>query len=229
MNAHDMIQTAALNPTRRWPLSLAALFLVVFMAAVVGGSALQGALGLPLRMGWLQQAAAVLSALAIAWACGEFRAQLGLFRPRPGWFWPTMLTGASITAVIALAGWLAGMAPARHGTEWFAYQAIAPGLGEELGLRGVLLSLLLVGLARRPLFARQPVWILLLASVPFALLHLLELSGIKLVVVFFFMLYAGMVLGALRLRFGSIWPPVIAHNLANVGSGVLDLVLLGQI
>jgi membrane protease YdiL (CAAX protease family) len=229
MTAHDMIETAALNPTRRWPLSLAALFLVVFVAAVVGGSALQGVLGLPLQMGWLQQIAAVLCALAFAWACGEFRAQLGLYRPRPGWLWPTMLTGVSITAVGAVAGWLAGIPAERQDAEWFIYQAIAPGLGEELGLRGVLLSLLLVGLARRPAFARQPVLILLLAALPFALLHLLELSGIKLVVIFFFTLYAGMVLGALRLRYGAIWPAVIAHNLANVGSGLLDLALLSRV
>ena len=201
---------------RRFALTLAMLFLVLYIAAVVAGSALQSALHLPLSMGWFQQIAATATAVLFAFALREPRAQLGLRRPTRGWLMTAILAGAAI----AIGGVLASRAlPPDHtqySLEYFVYEATAPGLGEEFGLRGPWLALVLVGAAQSRWLRRVPGWIVLgFAAVPFAALHILDSSGLKLVVLFGFTFFAGVVLQWARLRNNSVWTAVLAHNLAN--------------
>jgi len=214
---------------RRFALTLAVLFLVVYVAAVVAGSALQSALRLPLSMGWFQHIAATATAILFAFALREPRAQLGLRRPTSGWLITAILAGAAI----AIGGLLASRAlPPDHThytIEWFVYQATLPGLGEEFGLRGPWLALVLVGAAQSRWLRRVPGWIVLgFAAVPFAALHILDASGLKLVVLFGFTFFAGVVLQWARLRNNSIWTAVLAHNLANLVSGLVDLLMLAS-
>lgn len=66
----------------------------------------------------------------------------------------------------------ARIAPLSGGAELYAYEATMPGLAEELALRGVLLGLLNLALARRfRLFGAAFGWGVVLQAVPFAALH----------------------------------------------------------
>jgi membrane protease YdiL (CAAX protease family) len=78
--------------------------------------------------------------------------------------------------------------------------ALAPGVGEELVMRGVLLP----SLARR----LGPALAVYISAVAFAVIHF---DPYRLL----FTLVIGLVLGALRLRSGSLWPPIIAHVTLN--------------
>lgn len=103
----------------------------------------------------------------------EFRPLLGLrLPPRAAWAL-AIGVGLSITAVGLVAELIMGHQKAPYGLEYFAYQALAPGLGEELSLRGPWLALLAVGLARWRV-KDAAAWVLLLSALPFALLHVLE-------------------------------------------------------
>ena len=78
--------------------------------------------------------------------------------------------------------------------------ALAPGLGEELVMRGVLLPAFVAPLGR--------VGAVVTSAVLFAAIHLDPYR-------FLFTLAIGLVLGALRLRTGSLWPPIVAHVTLN--------------
>ncbi len=222
------IERNGLRTDRRWAPLLAPIALALCIGSLILGSELQRALKLPLVMGWGQQLAAGLMALLLAALLREFRPQLGLrWPPRAAWGQALGL-GLSIALVGLGVEVLSGPEPAPRGLEYFLYEATAPGLGEELSLRGPWLCLLAVGLARwRPPAAG--VWLLLLASLPFALLHVLEpMPLLKLSLILGYTLYAGIGLAWLRLSSGSIWPAVLAHNIANVANGLLSLWVLGQ-
>jgi uncharacterized protein len=208
---------------RRFAVLSAVAFLGLYVAAVVIGSAVQSALRLPLAMGWFQQLAGF--ALAIGWAraAGDSVALLGLRRPTVGW-WRTV---GLATGALVVGGWMASrLLPeetTRYTLEYFLYEASAPGLGEEFGLRGPWLALVLIGTAQHP---RGRTWpaaaILLIAALPFAALHLFSVSGLKLAVYGGFTLYAGLILQWVRLRHHSIWPAVAAHNLAKLLPAAVD-------
>ena len=78
--------------------------------------------------------------------------------------------------------------------------AVLPGLCEELVVRGVLLPSLV-----RPL---GPAGAVVSSALLFAAMHLDPYR-------FLFTLTVGLVLGVLRLRTGSLWPPVFAHVTLN--------------
>lgn len=80
--------------------------------------------------------------------------------------------------------------------------AVLPGVCEELVVRGVLLPSLAARLARAPWLA------VLLSALLFAAIHLDAYR-------FLFTFGLGLVFGFLRLRGGSLWPPVIAHASLN--------------
>lgn len=196
-------------------------FLLCF-AALVAGSIVQEALGLPWTMGWMQQVFAAVAALLLAAAAGQPRALLGLVAPRRGWIVATLAVSAAGVLVGEVSDLLTGSAPEPHGLEWFAYQATMPGVGEELFLRGLVLGALLVA-ARRGRAKRGRDWIAVVAAaVPFGLLHLFEHEGLDLLWRFTYTAFAGVLLGWLRVATGSLLPAVIAHNLINVGGGAAD-------
>jgi membrane protease YdiL (CAAX protease family) len=78
--------------------------------------------------------------------------------------------------------------------------ALAPGVGEELVMRGVLLPALVGPLG--------PVGAVAGSATLFAAIHLDPYR-------FLFTLAVGLVLGILRLRSGSLWPPILAHATLN--------------
>ncbi|MDT8999566.1 CPBP family glutamic-type intramembrane protease [Paucibacter sp. APW11] len=222
---HQWIQANELDPARRGALWQALLTVALAIAALIGGSIVQGMLKLPVVMGWGQQLAALLASVLIAWALGEPRALLGLRWPaRQAWL-HAVWVGLSITAV----GWVAERFlppdPAPLTIEYFLYEATMPGLGEEFSMRGAWLCLLVVGLSRFERLPGRAALALAISALPFAALHVLEVSGLQLVVIFLYTFYAAVALGWLRLSSASIWPAVLAHNVANVAGGVISLLL----
>jgi membrane protease YdiL (CAAX protease family) len=217
------IDLNGLDRSRRWPLAVALMSFIIYFAAVVLGSIVQPVIPLGWHMGWMQQAVSAIAILVLASLLGERNALLALRRPpNKAWIWATLI-GLSIAAMGALASQL--LLKPEHAlvdTEYLIYQATMPGLGEELGLRGLWLSLLLVGFAKWQKLD-VPAWaVLVMAAVPFAALHVLERAGRDLWLVASFTLYAGVVLGWLRASTASIWPAVLAHNIANLVSALLD-------
>lgn len=108
-----------------------------------------------------------------------------------------------------------------HSNELLLYEATMPGLDEELFFRGLLLALL------REVFpaasgARGLGWPLVVTSVAFAWLHVfhvdtnlqphVELAPLTLASLLLF----GALMVWLRERTGTLWWPVLVHNLGNV-------------
>ncbi len=204
---------------------LAVPLFALYFGGVVAGSVVQGMVWPGAHMGWLQQVGGIVAVVVGIALLRDRRTLLALVVPTRAWVVRAVLTGLSIAAAAALASAVIGDPPERHGLEYFAYQATMPGLSEELGFRGLVLGILLAALARPATTARIAV-ILVVAALPFAALHVLDQSGLSLVVLFAFTLYAGIVLGWLRLTTGSLVATIVAHNVANVAAGALDLVLL---
>ena len=80
---------------------------------------------------------------------------LGFRKPDGPWLRHSVLVGLLVAVNGSLAGYVGSFEPAPKSAEWFVYEAIAPGLGEEFGLRGVLLSLLAIALSQRDLFSKN--------------------------------------------------------------------------
>jgi len=217
----DWVEKNKLSFQCKRPLLLAIVFLFIYIAAVVIGSAIQDALQLGLSMGWFQQVFGLFAAIIFSLILREPRNLLGLNAPTKNWLVPTITIGLSITFLGHIVASVLLLEPSNVTPEYLLYQATAPGLGEEFGLRGPWIALLGIAVSRSKLLNTYPSFFLLLAAIPFALLHLLEMSGIKLICIFFFTLYAGVVLGWLRMHFSSIWPAVIAHNIANFSSSLV--------
>jgi membrane protease YdiL (CAAX protease family) len=173
-------------------------------------------------MGWFQQVGGILAVLLFALLLQDSSTILGLGVPRSPWLVRSVLVGLSITVLGGFAGLAVGDPVHRHGIEYFAYEATMPGIGEELGFRGVLLGCLIAGLARRDAPSARRWLVIVVAAIPFAALHLLERSGWQLAIMSGFTLYAGAALGWARLSTGSLLTAVLAHNVANVASGVID-------
>lgn len=195
---------------------------VAYVAAVIGGSVVQQIIAPGLAMGWFQQIGGLIAVSLVAMMLADRRAILGLEAPIGRWLAPAILCGLAITAIGTVTGLAMGDEPKWHGVEHFLYEATLPGLSEELGFRGLLLGTLLASFPGR---GRR--WALIgLAAVPFAALHLLESTGMEALMLAIYTFAAGMMLGRLRLATGSILPCIVAHNVANVGSGLVDHLLL---
>ena len=78
--------------------------------------------------------------------------------------------------------------------------AIGPGVLEEVVVRGLLLPSLVGRLG--------PAWAILASAFLFAAMHVDPYR-------FLFTFTIGLILGALRLRTGSLWPPIVAHVTLN--------------
>ncbi|RYG57719.1 MAG: CPBP family intramembrane metalloprotease [Alphaproteobacteria bacterium] len=204
---------------------LAIPFFALYFGGVVGGSVLQGMMLPGAHMGWGQQIGGLAAVvLGVALIRGR-RRLLALFGPERPWFTRTVLVGLSIAAADVATNYLINNQPQRHGLEYFAYQATMPGLSEELGFRGLVLGVLVAALGKRCKSTAQFAAILLVAAAPFAALHILERRGYQLILLFIFTLYAGFALGWLRVTTGSLFVAMLAHNLANVVSGLVDNLL----
>lgn len=226
-NAGQWIGLRDFRVVRRQPIALAVIGSTLYFAALVAGSAAQSALGVDWRWGWGQQLVSALVMLAFAAALGSPAKLLGLSLPHERWLLRSVLVGLGIAIVGTVAGTLIADQTPKPTPEYFAYQATLPGIGEELAFRGMLLGLLATAALQRgwPWAGGWP--LLLVAATPFALLHLLEHRGLDLAVLFGFTFFAGVALGWLRMTTASLLPAVVAHNLANVTSGLIELLVPG--
>ncbi|MEZ5945970.1 MAG: CPBP family glutamic-type intramembrane protease [Hyphomonas sp.] len=208
------------------PIVWAVLGFFVYFAGVVIGDIAQGVLAPPLSLGWGQQIFGALFVFGFAKLIGRSTGILALKEPTGLWpFWMVLVV-ILIVGASQLAGGMLGLSPEAHGVEYFAYQATMPGLSEELGFRGLLLGLLFCALRRHTQAGWAALLAVVLAALPFGALHLFEYSGREFLIVFTFTAFAGILLGGLRLVSGSLWPSILAHNVANVLIGVVDMVLL---
>jgi uncharacterized protein len=212
---------------RRWAIGLAILAFVLYFAAVVAGSELQDRVLPNLSMGWLQQVASALMAIGVATALGKPTQLLGLVRPEGQWIKVAIGVGISIALLGTLADWLTPTPSSTHDVEYFVYQATMPGIGEELGFRGLFLGLLTTAGVQQGWPRAGGFWLLATAALPFTLLHLLELDGMALLTMSIYTFYAAIALGWTRMVSGSIWPAVVAHNIANVAGGLVSLASAG--
>lgn len=198
----------------------------IYLGCVIGGSILQEVLGLPLEMGWGQQILSALAVLLVAAFLKERTAILAWQRPVTPWIRWSVLAGVAIALTGLVIGFAIGEQPRRHGVEYFVYEATLPGLAEELGFRGLLFGCLLAAFGARPK-SRLTVWVCAIAqALPFAALHGLEASGFRLLGLFVYTAFAGIVLALVRLKTGSLFPAIVGHNIANVTGGVINMILL---
>lgn len=198
----------------------------VYLGCVIGGSMLQKMLGLPFEMGWGQQILSALAVLIVAACLQERKAVLAWQTPRTPWIKLSLLAGVAIALTGLFVGLAIGEQPRSHGVEYFVYEATMPGLAEELGFRGLLFGCLLAAFGPQPK-SSVTVWSCVIAqALPFAALHGLEASGFRLLGLFLYTAFAGIVLALVRLKTGSLIPAIVGHNIANVIGGLIDLILL---
>lgn len=172
-------------------------------------------------------------------------ASLGLHRAGLR-LWPAAvlvpLTVVSLGGVVAVASGVAEWAPAGQAADFspllwpallvvnIVYAAVTVSLTEEIGWRGYLLPRLAVLGERRAMLlsgVMHGVW-----HLPVVLLTSSYLpAGNRAVVIPMFLACVtagGVLMGWLRLRTGSVWPPVLAHSAHNVAFAWLAGLLVGE-
>ncbi len=197
-----------------------------YFAVQLVGWKLQLAAGVPLVFPWVAKVAAAAAVLAVC-ATGRFGApslsEIGALRLPGRSAWPAML--AAILVAVFAAQWDPSL-PSRAGLERTLFEALIPGLDEELFLRGWLLA----ELAPRRDRARSSQLRAAIATVViFVTAHVLTFgpngtpaldlqpaSVLSLAVI-------GIACTGARMRSGSVWAAVLVHNLAN-----LSLVLFAR-
>lgn len=143
--------------------------------------------------------------------------QVGVRIPDPGWWRPVMGVVVGAVVVQAVTGPMGQLDPT---AETLAYQALIPGLDEELLFRGVLLVLLdraLVG--RRAMWGGHVGWGVPITTLLFGLVHGLALEpgfGVSVdpasIVATGFI---GAILVWVRVRTDSLLPAILLHNAIN--------------
>lgn len=211
---------------RKNPILWALIGCILYIAAVFGGSELQfSILKLPLNMGWMMQILSALVVVGIAFYLGHPKELLAWKLPENGWLMPTLIVVSSSLLLSIFMGYLYPEPSFPKGFEYFAYEATMPGVGEELGFRGLVLGLLLT-YAYQNNWSKKGYWIMfLLPSIPFGLLHVLEVTGTEAIVTFFYTGAIAIGLGWLRMKTGSLFTCVLAHNLINVVGTLLTLLI----
>jgi uncharacterized protein len=214
-----------LPQSREFALVAATVATIVMFVALVFGELLEIALNFRVDTGWLSHLFGIMAALGIASALGMPKQILGLVKPQGLW----MLASLGVGLVIALLGVIAGLFveqavnPPVLDIEYFIYVATMPGLSEELGFRGLILGLLLTWGSMKG-WKRGGGWpMLLVAALPFGLLHLFAYSLDSFIPVIIFTTFAGVLLGWVRMVTGSLWPAILSHNIANLVIGLINL------
>ena len=199
--------------------------LLFYWAVIVAGSETQRMIPLLAGLSWnwsgkVVTIAAVLLAIAVLpWVTRE---EAGLrLRLNPGSLVPALVCATLLCALSW--GVEAWMNDGRDlSAERLLYQALMPGIDEELFFRGLLLALLLRAFDERWSFLGAPVGpAALVVTFIFAAGHGLGVADgqIRFDALPFCMTGAlGFGLLWLRQRTGSVWPAILAHNLINVGN-----------
>ncbi|MCC9165255.1 CPBP family intramembrane glutamic endopeptidase [Pontibacter harenae] len=217
----------SLTTLRRKPILWAIISFVVYFASIVAGSVIQKALGLELEMGWGQQITSIIVALIFASFFKKPKELIGLSIPKKGkWLMMSMLTALFVITVSVIARMI-GNAPAELGSlEYYVYEATMPGLGEEIGLRGLVFGFMLYYAKQHKLSSKR-IWVLIfLQALPFGILHILQASGIEAVLIFASTSIAAIALAWLRAKAGSIVPCIIAHNIVNAFGSFIYYILV---
>ena len=201
-----------LTPGGGWALAVAA---GIYVAAT-------GVLALP-RLGFFAELSwnwqnklllALLIVLVVSLWPGISWRELGVRMPRRGWWVPVL----AITAVMLGVNRIGD--PPEFELETTLFQAVVPGLDEELLFRGLLLLVLHRALtAKRSLWRGEAGWEVPISCLLFALGHGLRLGpgwSVEIGVAgFLFAAVIGVVLVWLRIRWASLWPALLAHNGIN--------------
>lgn len=150
---------------------------------------------------------------------------VGVARPRRGWWIPIVVAFAGMVGLNLLGG-----PQFATDTETFLFQAVVPGLDEELLFRGVLLLVLhrtLTG--RRSMWRDEVGWEVPITCLLFGLVHGLHVvSGWELTfdpadIIVTGLL--GLLLTWIRIRWASLLPAVLAHNAINTAATVANAML----
>ncbi|AEF41228.1 CPBP family intramembrane glutamic endopeptidase [Hoyosella subflava] len=158
----------------------------------------------------------LLCALVSVWP--RVRTAVGFNRPTPYWWFPVAAITLGAFGLHLLVGPVA-VVPVT--TETFLFQAIVPGLDEELLFRGVLFGLLMLAVsAARDTWSPQTVLVVAATSLLFGIAHGVSVDHAFTVVVepgaIFFTGVTGAILGWVRVHTASIWPAILLHNGINL-------------
>lgn len=147
---------------------------------------------------------------------------VGLRRPRRGWWIPVL---AALTLGLGF-GLVANPETAVE-AETIAFQALLPGIDEELLYRGVMLAVIDQAIrARRNMWGGRVGWSVVITSAVFGLVHGLQVhaGGISFEPAYMIVTAAlGFAFAWLRIRWESLLPAVLAHNAWNVSFVVAPL------
>ncbi len=162
---------------------------------------------------WTGKLLAILASICWFRLTGLFREEVGLRLPTGSRGWIISILGILLLA--ACSTWeRLGAGTQLYGAETLAFQAIMPGLDEELVYRGVLLALLV----RSFTAAKGRVLSALVVIIMFWLAHVVSIRAgtILITTVKPDVLLASTLFIVLRLLSGSIVITTIAHNIDNV-------------
>lgn len=168
------------------------------------------------RWNWSGQTYSLLFSLAVAVALGLKWSTIGAVIPqrniRSGVIALILLIAVSVVLGVIFK-------PSPPSVETIAFQALMPGVAEELMFRGIA-PILLLGLIRGAEPPKGIPWIVVVvAAVPYGAVHGLSYSGGAFSFDVPYALYTysgGIIYGWLRFSTGSLLFPIMAHSLGNV-------------
>lgn len=169
-----------------------------------------------LAMNWQNKLLMVVLLTVLIWVMpGLTWRSVGLRPPRRGWWIPVLGALALGLGVGILAN-----PESSVDVELIAYQAILPGIDEELLYRGVMLLMLDQAIrGRRHLWGGSMGWSVAITAAVFGLAHGLQIqpSGITIEPGYTILTASlGLAFAWVRIRWDSLVPAVLAHNAWNV-------------
>lgn len=223
MDIGHYIGITSLTEERKKPFVFAVIFFIVFFCALILGSEIQKMLKLDLEMGWGQDIAATTAILLLAFFFKAPKQLLALEKPKhKDWLKYTMMIGVAIALWNLTNQVLSNDPNFNRGLEYYLFELTMPSIAEEIALRGAVLGFLL-HYAKQSSFSNVKIWlIIVILAMLFGIAHLLGaesfVEGLK---AFLMTFSAGLGLGWLRIKTGSIFPGIIAHSIMNVLDNIL--------
>lgn len=165
---------------------------------------------------WSGKILSLVLSVAVITAFGMSTSATALTLPRRN-----VRMGLILLVPLTLVGIIFGLMyqPPSPSAETLAFQALMPSLAEELAYRGIAPALLLGLIRGRDVPEGIPWTVILIAAVPFSVVHAIGYSDASYTVQVIPGLHTfmgGVIYGWLRFSTGSLLYPVLAHSLANV-------------